>query len=312
LLSKRNRLFSEGSETALLVGLANVILPLARSLARSISPSLYRVVSYRRNEAQVERVQRKLLARYGTKVVGGPFAGMEYVGQSVGSALAPKLIGCYEEELHPFIERAISKRCVLVIDIGAAEGYYAVGFALRLPGARVWAFDGNPLAQELCREVAARNGLLDRILVRGSCDVPALCEVLAEGALVVCDCEGDERVLLDPEVLPLLGSCDLLVETHDWLVPGVSKLLSNRFRATHDIEEVESRPREPSAYPALHFLRHKERGFALQEFRPLGQRWLFMTVRLGSQRRTCSESVGAGARALSPQYRSAGPRSPNS
>ena len=265
------------------MGLTNVILPLARSLARSISPSLHRAVSYRRDKARVERVQRKLLARYGTKVVGGPFAGMNYVGQSFGSALAPKLIGCYEEELHPFIERALSRRYLLVINIGAAEGYYAVGFALRLPGARVWAFDGKPLAQELCREVAARNGLLDRISVRGSCDVPALGEVLTERALVVCDCEGDERVLLDPCLLPVLASCDLLVETHDWLVPGVSKLLKDRFGGTHGIEEVESRPREPSAYPALHFLRHKERWFAVQEFRPSGQRWLFLTARIGFQ-----------------------------
>jgi hypothetical protein len=210
---------------------------------------------------------------------------MDYVGQSVGSVLAPKLLGCYEEELHPFIERAISKPYGLVINIGAAEGYYAVGFALRLPGAQVWAFDCDPVAQELCREVAAKNGLSDKVLVRGGCNVRALQEILTDGALVVCDCEGDENVLLDPGLVPLLASCDLLVEAHDGLVPGVSNLLKDRFGGTHDIEEVESRPREPSGYPALQFLRRKkERWFAVQEFRPLGQKWLFMTPRIAFKR----------------------------
>jgi methylase of polypeptide subunit release factors len=52
-----------------------------------------------------------------------------------------------------------------VIDIGAAEGYYAIGFARRLPAARVIASDLDPVARLLCWLLARRNGVGDRVSV---------------------------------------------------------------------------------------------------------------------------------------------------
>src|ERR1700722_7380135 len=62
-------------------------------------------------------------------VMAGPFAGMGYIESSVGSAHIPKLLGIYEGEIAPCIEQICRSRPELVVDLGAAEGYYAVGAA---------------------------------------------------------------------------------------------------------------------------------------------------------------------------------------
>ena len=67
--------------------------------------------------------------RTGCSVTSGPFAGMRYIDASFGSAYIPKLLGTYEQELSNVLAGIIAKRPKAVVDVGAAEGYYAVGLA---------------------------------------------------------------------------------------------------------------------------------------------------------------------------------------
>jgi len=76
-------------------------------------------------------------------------------------------LGCYEHELHPHVERLIGRTFDALLNIGCADGYYAVGLARRMPGAPVFAHDLNPKAQTGCREVAALNGVAERGQVGG-------------------------------------------------------------------------------------------------------------------------------------------------
>jgi hypothetical protein len=81
-------------------------------------------------------------ALYGTspiEILDGPFTGLKFVGCSNLGTIVPKWIGTYESQLQPIIESIIgSGDYRTVIDIGAAEGYYAVGLAWRLPHASVF------------------------------------------------------------------------------------------------------------------------------------------------------------------------------
>src|SRR4051812_14244715 len=89
----------------------------------------YRELWLARLERQRTRINRAILERYGPVVLSGPFAGMAYVRQAAGSCLAPKLIGCYEAELHGVVARILRTGYTQIVDIGCAEGYYAVGLA---------------------------------------------------------------------------------------------------------------------------------------------------------------------------------------
>src|SRR4051812_19305855 len=90
----------------------------------------YRAWRERRETQRLDRIAQTLVKHYGARVLQGPFAGMQYVTESYGSQLVPKLLGSYENELHDLVEQIVAQRPKIVIDIGAAEGYYAVGLAL--------------------------------------------------------------------------------------------------------------------------------------------------------------------------------------
>ena len=79
-----------------------------------------------------------------------------------------------------------------------------------------------------------------------------LSECLAESdepALILCDVEAYEGVLIDPAGVPALVHATMLVEVHDLLQPGLSELLWGRFHTTHDITNIPSVPRAVKDYP---------------------------------------------------------------
>jgi hypothetical protein len=180
---------------------------------------------------------------------------MSYLTESVGSVLEPKLLGIYEREISRFVESLVSYRPEKVIDIGAAEGYYAVGFAMRILGSEVIAFEAEATGQRLIEELAGRNGVAERINIRGYCDVDSLSEALdGTGRLaIVCDAEGAELQLLDPAAVPGLTSTAILVELHPRRAPGVKEIIRRRFEATHRIESAKQEPRTALDFPFREF-----------------------------------------------------------
>jgi hypothetical protein len=180
-----------------------------------------------------------LFARIGRPraVLQGPFAGMEYGRHRFGTWL-PKLLGTYEMELRPAVEEICRLRPETIINIGAADGYYAVGLALRTPLARVVAFEACNLERGLLRRTAGWNRVGDRLIVRGLCTPENLREALQGSTrpVVICDCEGFEDDLLRPNAVPGLERATILVELHDHLRERVSERIRRRFEPTHCIE----------------------------------------------------------------------------
>ncbi len=230
-----------------------------------------------------ERILRAIVGDGGLVVRGGPFAGMRYVSRPYGGAFYPKLLGSYEAELHGMLARALESRYHEVINIGCGEGYYAVGLSLRLPDARVHAFDTSARARRLCARLARLNGVAGRVAVSGACTHRRLDELTGRRALFVCDCEGCELELLRPELVPGLTRCDLLIELHDFVDRCISRTITARFAATHDITLVSSVTRDPSAYPSLNALSPEDRLVAVAEGRPETMQWAFMTAKGGSE-----------------------------
>lgn len=221
-----------------------------------------------------------LAARNGYRVLHGPFAGLNYTRKAAGSAFAPKLIGSYERELHPVWENVLKNSYDLVVDIGCAEGYYAVGLAKHLPNSpKVIAFDMDDEARLLCRELSIKNGVSHQVEVMGTCDVAALGRVLKNRSLVICDCEGAEVDLLDIDQIPALAQAEIVVELHDFLRTGVTETLTTRFAATHEIELIDSAQPDPSLYAELEILTPEQRAIALDE-RAEPMQWAWMKPKI--------------------------------
>lgn len=229
-------------------------------------------------EARQDVFGAHLAERFKGVVQTGPFEGIYLGDRSSWSGFAAKLLGVYEQELHAVWERIADRDYERIVVVGCAEGYYALGLARAHPRAQVFACDLDPQARAACENLLRRNGLQERASVRGEVSARDL-ETLAAGAgrvLLVLDCEGAESTLLDPSEAPNLARCDILVECHDQLVPGVTKLLEERFRASHRIERIEEAGRDPNALPAIAHWHAMDKAIALCEFRTERMHWLFL------------------------------------
>lgn len=188
--------------------------------------------------AGVRDATREAAERYGLCVLDGPFRGMKYPRESLLDRNGiPVLFGAYELELHGAIEEVALRRYDAVVDLGAAEGCYAVGLALRT-GARVYAFDCEPRERAYCRRMARENGVDDLVRVRGWCSRETLCHLAGGRSLVISDCEGYEAELFSPDVAAALRHADLIIELHE--VPGVD--VRGAIRATLWIHTARAYP----------------------------------------------------------------------
>lgn len=219
--------------------------------------------------------------RLGGKVAAGPFAGMRYLSRASSSVLGAKLLGSYEKELHPAIEILIARQPRTIVDIGAAEGYYAVGFAKRVLEARVLCFDTDQTARERLCELASLNGVGSRIQSFGLCTHADLNRACAPRTLVICDIEGGEAELLDPTQAPQLAEVDMLVEMHDGPNSrAIETQLLARFRDTHESMLFSYRERTRSDFGWASPLWHsRSKLLVLDEQRSMGIRWVVLLSR---------------------------------
>jgi lipopolysaccharide biosynthesis glycosyltransferase len=185
----------------------------------------------------------------GGTVATGPFRGMRYGHAAIGSVLSAKLLGTYERELHPWVHDLIGKDYRRIHVVGCAEGYYAVGLARSITGAMVLAYDLDPRAPAALADLAARNGVGDRVRFAGEFNPGSLSAPTAETDLIVCDVEGAELSLLDPTAHPQLLQCDLLVEIHDASTGSIEHVIEARFASTHRIRRVAAERRTCDTLP---------------------------------------------------------------
>lgn len=226
-------------------------------------------------------IQNTLLQQHGTVVLDGPLKGLDFLPNSAEGCHIAKLMGCYEQPLLPYVEQAIQANYQTILNIGCAEGYYAVGMARRMPDTKVLAFDLNPKAQTVCAELAAKNGVQDRITIGALFKPEDFATYAGQKVLVVCDIEGGELDLLAPQKAPALAGMDLIVESHECLVPGITKALIERFSSTHDISVIEDNGQRqlPNAPAWFNNLAHLDQLLAVWEWRSGPTPWLVMKAK---------------------------------
>ena len=242
-----------------------------------VMASVLRIASMWRSKL----IANTVMTTDGVTVQSGPFAGMQYATTATEGALLPRLLGIYESQLHPHIEALARQGLDRIVDVGCAEGYYAVGFARLLPNAIVHAHDTDPAARALCAELAALNGVAERVRMGGAFDHADFEAFAGPRTLVFMDIEGGEAKLLDPVRAPALRTVNIIVETH----PGPGPLcdvLAARFEATHEIVRIDQTPQAMTDLPPLfRKLSHLDQLIAAWEWRRWLTPWLVMRPKAG-------------------------------
>ena len=226
-------------------------------------------------------IANTLLERHGTSVMQGPLEGLDFLAASSEGCHVAKILGCYEQPLQPFIEAAIAQKYETVLNIGCAEGYYAVGMARNMPQTVVHAFDLDGAARVKCEELAANNAVQNRVVVGGEFLPADFARYANQSVLVMCDIEGAELQLLHPHESPALREMDIIVESHECLSDGITQKLMHRFESTHHITMVgDDGQRTLKKAPEWFVnLAHLDQLLATWEWRSGATPWLVMTVK---------------------------------
>lgn len=212
----------------------------------------------------------------------GPFKGLKYPDYtSYGSTIFPKIIGCYENEIAGVFNNFSEKNYSEIIDIGCAEGYYAVGMAMKMPDAMIYAYDIDENSRSYCQQLAQLNGVVDKIEIRSECSENELAVFsFTVKGFILCDCEGYEKYLFTEHSAKNLANCDLLIETHDFIDIDISGHIKSVFSNTHQLTIIKSVDDIEKArtydFPETSNLDLKIKKEIFREGRPAIMEWYFL------------------------------------
>ena len=214
------------------------------------------------------------------KIMQGTFAGMDFKVPDFNTAM---LLGTWELELRETLQEILSINPSGVICIGAAEGYYAIGMAIKFPHINVLAYEDQSKYRHFLSNLAKDNEVKN-LVSRGKCmpsDIQTSIRESGERALIICGVEGFEEKLLDPSKSHELEKAFILVEVHEMYVHACEEMLVGRFQDTHRIKTICGRDRLISDFPRkLSFLKLLSTKTALlnlmNEGRPFPMNWLWM------------------------------------
>jgi hypothetical protein len=233
-----------------------------RQLMRAIESTpviggVYRAIERRLFFRHIKRLRREAGLRFaeanGNTVKYGVFAGMKVLSEDTwGVNQFTVLSGQYESELYPIMSDAATKSYDAFIDIGCAEGFYAVGFATISNNCHVIAYDISEAARRVTRLNATLNAVSDRITIKSEANHTELQKTIDRYAkvFVLSDIEGAEIGLIDPEKCPALRKCDLLIEVHG-CTDEVAAVLVKRFAGSHKAHIIARSPRNPFLFEEI-------------------------------------------------------------
>lgn len=249
----------------------------AKSVAQAILPVVVfeKLQAIRSRRRQVRLLKRaglldaatSYIKRNGCTIRNGPFAGTIYPPDAASSRLSiPQLMGTYEQELHDVINAIGQRKYDVVIDIGCAEGYYAVGLA-RLLKTKVLAYDPEPIERAYCQDAARLNNVSSLVELKTLFLPSDIEQFRGLRVLCVCDCEGFEVKIFNTETVPSTEKWDLIIELHGDATQQLTSLAwPQKTRTIPSVPRVET-------YPELAGLGDQKR--LLSEGRPTPQTWLW-------------------------------------
>ena len=183
-------------------------------------------------------IQNTVQQHNGTRICSGPFEGMDFLSRSTHGCHVSKLVGCYKQPLQPVIEEAIRAAYPVVVQHRLRRGLLRGGDGGTDAGHAGGCVRHRPGGAAPAASWRLKRGVADRVRVSARFTAADFAAYAGRKTLVLCDVEGAERELLDPAAAPALRGMDLIVESHDCVAAGTTRLLATRFQSTHAITVV--------------------------------------------------------------------------
>ncbi|WP_323123158.1 hypothetical protein [Burkholderia alba] len=234
---------------------------------------------------------RRLMHATGGVIQHGPLAGFD-IGQHATwreSDNAPKLLGFYEQEVCMLLAQL--PRDVLV-DLGGADGYYAVGMVARGHHRESHCFEIVDESRANIARIADANGVADRVHLYGAATPSFAADLMARGvdfrhATVLIDIESAEFDVLTAACLHDLRHAHVIVEIHDFMRvhDGAQRYaeLIERAQVDFDVSRFTTGARDPSTIPLLQRgWTDTDRWLLCSESRATLMTWLYLKPKEGA------------------------------
>ena len=237
---------------------------------------------HRPNRLLERRIQlgKMLAIEFNNTVRYGPFKGLKLPQQTrwgKGGDVASMLLGIYELEVVTSLRLAAERRKVL-IDLGAANGYFGLGALVNGMFDYSYCFERSLPAREIIAATASLNGLSERVRIEESAESGfwrSISHPLANCVLLV-DIEGGEFDLLDDALFDAFRGAIIVVELHDWFHQDAeTRLAKLRERAVRDfrIAEITTGSRDLSGFAELSRWNDDDRWIVCSEGRGRRMMW---------------------------------------
>jgi hypothetical protein len=234
-----------------------------------------------------ERISLEVFDSANGQVKYGPFTGLHLNRETWWGKLdlGSQCLGLYEKELLDFIETLPDDRFSHFIDIGAADGYYAIGMLVSKKINNCICFEQSEKGQQTILANWQRNQAPGQLKILGEANEQSLSSLRPEElqrSLVLIDIEGFEFELLSTDFLAKLQSCTIIIEVHNW-VDGFLEKYAQLLRNAHHffaIETVERIDRTTSHLSELRDMTDDNRLLFTSERRPCMMRFLKLTPKV--------------------------------
>lgn len=222
-------------------------------------------------------VNSYIYKKFSGVVQHGPLKGFRILEDSSwGNDKAAKILGFYELEI--LLELADDVRNRHFVDLGAADGYYAVGFLKNGIARSVIAFEATDAGKDIIYKTAKDAGVADSIKIHGIADENFLdlIDFPLEETVFLMDIEGGEFNLLDRRNLYRLRKSIVYIEIHDFDAESKKQYQALLESADEffDIKEIKKIARDPYCYDELAELDDSDHWLACSEGRAPDAKWL--------------------------------------
>jgi hypothetical protein len=241
-----------------------------------------------RNETVAQRLERISLETYDLcngKVSQGLFEGLKLNRDTWWgkSDLGSQCLGFYEKDILDFI--AAHGPFDTFLDIGAADGYYAIGMLHSQMTKRTICFEVSEKGQLAIKENWLINNSPGELEIHGEANegsISTIASKVSSKSLVLIDIEGFEFSLLTPQVISLLKKCEVIIEIHHWVedFPLKYKNLLKNLDLHFKVKKIKYSDRNTQSNPLLRGYTDDNRLLVTSERRPCLMRFLHLAPRL--------------------------------
>lgn len=239
----------------------------------------------------VPRERRRLsdlvLSEYNRTVQYGPLKGYKIPEESHWGGLArpSMLLGLYEREVVDVLVEHSANRDVFV-DVGAADGFFAVGLVASGFFKRSYAFEISTHGRQVIKKSSEINRVPHSVSVNGMFDKNFLANAEKQldlsRSVVLIDIEGDEFSLLGSPLIEQLRNAVVIVELHDFHFADGAALKSalfSRLKVYFDLTTISTGARELPRSEFLDSMSDNERWLLCSEGRARRMEWLIALPR---------------------------------